>query len=73
MMRNFPHPHDTDKLLSVSAVLNILRIPRHKLAYLFDSRRLNPDEFLTLDNGQRVFRQSDLEKIKRALFEVGSK
>lgn len=62
----------TDRLFSVSEVLRILNIPRHKLVYLFESRKLKTEEFLTLDNGQRVFRQCDLEKIKKALWEVAT-
>ncbi len=61
------------RLMSVSEVLRILNIPRHKLVYLFESKKLKPEEFLTLDNGHRVFRQSDIEKIKQALWEVGAK
>ena len=61
------------RLLSVSEVLKILNIPRHRLIYLFESRKLKPEEFLILDNGHRIYRQSDLEKIKRALWEVSSK
>ncbi|GAN33724.1 MAG: hypothetical protein DYG83_10330 [Candidatus Brocadia sp. AMX2] len=72
-MQNLSHPHDTERLLSVSAVLRILNIPRHRLIYLFESKRLKAEDFLTLDNGHRVFRQSDLEKIKKALFEVSHK
>lgn len=60
-------------LLSVSEVLRILNIPRHKLVYLFEARKLRSEDFARLDNGQRVFKQSDIEKIKRALFEVGAK
>jgi hypothetical protein len=59
-----------EHLLSVSEVLRILNIPRHKLTYLFESRRLHAEDFVKLDNGQRVYRQSDLNKIKQALFEV---
>jgi len=59
-----------ERLLSVSEILRILNIPRHKLTYLFESRRLHKENFLKLDNGQRVYRQSDLNKIKQALFEV---
>ncbi len=59
-----------DRLLSVSEVLRTLDIPRHRLTYLFESRRLKAEDFLKLDNGQRVYRQSDLSKIKKALFEV---
>ncbi len=62
-----------DKLLSVSEILKILNIPRHRFTYLFESRRLHAEDFLKLDNGQRVYRQSDLNKIKQALFEVTAK
>lgn len=61
-----------ERLLSVSEVLKVLNIPRHKLVYLFESRKLKPEEFLTLDNGHRVFRYNDLEKIKRALWEIAT-
>ncbi len=72
-MHNSTIPHGAEKLFSVSAILKILGIPRHRLTYLFEARKLNPDDFLTLDNGQRLFRPTDLEKIKKALFEVSSK
>lgn len=62
-----------EKLLSPSEVLQILNIPRHRLNYLFDTRRLKSEEFITLGNGRRVFRQSDIEKIKQALWEGKSK
>lgn len=62
-----------EKLFVVSEVLRILNIPKHRLNYLFDSRRLRREDFLTLHNGHRVYRQSDLSKIREALFEVGSK
>lgn len=62
-----------DRLLSVSEVLRMLNIARHKLVYLFESRKLKSEDFLKLDNGHRVFRQCDLEKIKKALFEVSTK
>ena len=61
------------RLLSVSEVLRILDIPRHRLTYLFESRRLRAEDFERLQNGQRVFRQRDINKIKQALFEVGEK
>ena len=63
----------TDRLFSVSEVLRILNTPRHKLVYLFESRKLKSEDFLTLDNGHRIFRQCDLERIKKALWEVGAK
>lgn len=62
-----------ERLYTVSEVLRFLNIPRHKLVYLFDSRKLRVEEFPILPNGHKVFRQSDLEKIKRALFEIGNK
>ncbi len=61
-----------DRLLSVSEVLRILNIPRHRLTYLFDSRRLKTEDFQRLQNGQRLFRQSDLTKIKEQLFDVSA-
>ncbi len=64
---------DTESLLSTSEVLKILDIPSYKLDYLFKSRKLRAEDFITLQNGHRVYRYSDLAKIKRALFEVSSK
>ena len=60
-------------LLNTGEVLRVLNIPKHKLGYLFESRKLRREDFLTLQNGQRVYRQSDLNKIKQALFEVMAK
>lgn len=37
-----------EKLLSPSEVLQILNIPRHRLNYLFDTRKLKSEEFITL-------------------------
>ncbi len=68
-MKNQPD----ERLLSVSEVLRILDIPRYRLTYLFESRRLHADGFEKLQNGQRVYRQSDLNKIRQALFEVSAK
>ena len=59
-----------ERLLSVSEVLRILDIPRHRLTYLFESRKLKAEDFTRLDNGQRLYKQSDLNKIRKALFEV---
>ncbi len=62
---------DTESLLSTSEVLKILNIPSYRLDYLFKSRRLKPEEFSTLKGSKhRVYRHSDLAKIKEALFEV---
>ncbi len=62
-----------EKLLSPSEVIQILNIPRHRLNYLFDTRKLKAEEFTKLGNGRFVFRQSDIEKIKQALREVSKK
>ena len=59
-----------DKLLSTSEVLRILSIAKHKLDYLFECRKLKREDFITLQNGHRVYRHDDLAKIKEALFEV---
>jgi DNA-binding transcriptional MerR regulator len=60
----------TEKLLSASEVLRKLNIAKHKLDYLFESRKLKREDFITLDNGHRIYRESDLQKIRQALFEV---
>jgi hypothetical protein len=64
---------NSDGLLNTGEVLRVLDIPKHKLVYLFESKKLRREDFLTLQNGQRVYQQSDLNKIKQALFEVMSK
>ncbi len=64
---------NSDRLLNTGEVLRMLNIPKHKLVYLFESRKLLREDFLTLQNGQRVYRQSDLNKIRKALFEVSAK
>lgn len=62
-----------EKLYTLTQILQVLDIARHKLSYLFDSRKLKTEDFLRLPSGERVYRQSDIEKIKKALFEVGNK
>lgn len=62
-----------ERLYTVSEVLKILNIARHRLNYLFDSRRLKGEEFPRLPNGHKVFRQADLAKIRQGLWEVGEK
>ncbi len=59
-----------DRLLSVSEILRILDIPRHRLTYLFESRKLKSENYIRLHNGQRLFRQKDLSEINSALFEI---
>ncbi len=62
---------NTERLLSTSEILRILNVPSYKLDYLFKSRKLKAEEFTTLANGHRIYRESDLAKIKQVLFEVG--
>ncbi len=60
-----------EKLLSTSEVLRILSIAKHRLDYLFECRKLKREDFITLEgSGHRVYRHSDLVKIKEALFEI---
>ena len=61
---------DNERLLSTSEVLRILNVPSYRLDYLFKSRKLKAEDFITLDNGHRVYRQCDLNKIRNVLFEV---
>ncbi len=62
-----------ERLLSTSEVLRVLNVPSYRLDYLFKSRKLKAEDFTTLDNGHRIYRQSDICKIREALFEVSSK
>ncbi len=62
-----------ERLLSTSEVLRILNIAKHKLDYLFESRKLRREDFTTLDNGHRIYKENDLNKIRQALFEVSAK
>jgi DNA-binding transcriptional MerR regulator len=63
----------SERLLSTSEVLEILNIPVYKLDYLFKSQRLKTTDFTALGTGQRVYKESDLNKIRQALFEVATK
>ncbi len=65
---------DTESLLSTSAVLRILNIPSYRLDYLFKARKLRAEDFTTLKgSNHRVYRHSDLAKIREALFGVMAK
>lgn len=64
---------NTERLLSTSEILRVLNVPSYRLDYLFKSRRLKTEDFTTLDNGHRIYRESDLQKIRQALFEVSAK
>ncbi len=62
-----------EKLYTTSEVLELLRIPNYRLDYLFKSRRLNNRDFLSMGNGRKLFRESDIARIKEALFEISNK
>ncbi len=64
---------NSDRLLNTGEVLRILNIAKHRLDYLFERRKLKKEDFTTLGNGYRLYRQSDLNKIRKALFEVRAK
>ena len=48
-------------------VLAILEIPKHKLYYLFESRKLLASDILHETNGRRVYTEKMLEKIRGLL------
>ena len=62
-----------EKLYTLTDVLRILNIPRHKIHYLFDSRKLKKEAFFKMPNGHIIYRESDIQKIREALFEVQAK
>ena len=61
---------DIERLLSTSEVLRRLNVPSYRVDYLFKSRKLKSEDFTTLDNGHRIYKESDLNKIRQALFDV---
>jgi len=63
----------TERILSTSEILRVLNVPSYRLDYLFKSRKLRSEDFTTLDNGHRIYKESDLNKIRQALFEVATK
>ncbi|OHB35369.1 MAG: hypothetical protein A2Y09_10580 [Planctomycetes bacterium GWA2_39_15] len=63
----------SERLYTVSEVLRLFNISRHRLVYLFDCRKLKREEFPFLPNGHICFRESDIEKTKKVLFEVQAK
>ncbi len=63
----------SEDLLSTSEILEILDIPRYRLLYLFESRRLKEKDFIRLGNRQRLYRRSDIAKIKQVLFDMTAK
>ena len=62
-----------EKLFTTSEVLELLRLHAYRLDYLFKSRKLNSNDFISMGNGRKLFRESDIARIKQLLFEVGNK
>lgn len=62
-----------EKLLSTADVLRLLNIPMYRLRYLFQVGKLKDTDFIKLGNGHRVFKESDIAKIKEALFLIENK
>lgn len=62
-----------EPLYQTTEVLTLLGIPLHKLAYLFDSGKLHKKDFMQSSNGRRFFRESDISRIKIALFDIANK
>lgn len=62
-----------EKLLTLSQVVELLNVPKYRLIYLFDSRKLRSEDFIKLPNNERVYRESDISKIRQALFAVQEK
>lgn len=62
-----------EKILSTGEVLKILGIPMYKLRYLFQVGKLRDSDFIKLGNGHKIYRKSDISKIKEALFEISNK
>ena len=59
-----------EKLFTTSELLELLKLPAYRLDYLFKSRKINSSDFISMGNGRKLYRQSDIAKIKQALFEV---
>jgi len=59
-----------EKLYTTSEVLELLRLPAYRLDYLFKSRKLNSSDFISMGNGRKLFRETDIAKIKQLLFET---
>ena len=59
-----------EKLYTTSEVLELLRLPAYRLDYLFKSRRLKSNDFISMGNGRKLFRESDIAKIKQLLLKL---
>ncbi|MCF6147312.1 MAG: hypothetical protein E3K37_01495 [Candidatus Kuenenia sp.] len=60
---------DKKKLLSTSDILRILKIKRDRLEYLFQSGRLQRDQFDQVGK-RRIYTLADVEVIRKALSDI---
>lgn len=65
--------NNNEKLYTLGQITEILNVSKHRILYLFDSRKLRSEDFVKLPNRERIYRESDIQKIKQALFEVRGK
>jgi len=59
-----------EKLFTTSELLELLKLPAYRLDYLFKSRKLNSSDFISMGNGRKLYRQSNIARIKQVLFEI---
>jgi hypothetical protein len=59
-----------EKLYTTSEVLELLNLPSYRLDYLFKARKLDSSNFINMGNGRKLFRERDIAKIKKLLFET---
>ena len=59
-----------EKLLSTADVLKRLNVPMYRLRYLFQTGKLKDSDFIRLGNGHRIYRESDIPRIKEILFRM---
>ena len=55
-----------EKFFSIGDIQKIVKVPYIRLNYLFQSGKLNKDDF-GMVGGNRVFTEADIEKIREAL------
>lgn len=55
-------------VITTGEILRRLNVPRYRLKYLFDSRKLKREEFQKLPNGDLIYTEDDVKRIKELLF-----
>ncbi len=60
-----------EKIFTSKDVCTILNIPFYKLQYLFDSGKIRDVSRTT--TGDRLYTEEDIQRIRKALFEVMTK